>query len=125
MVNYVRIAATAKRLIEANGRNVTLIRKSRTPANASEPWRGPTSPGDATVGVVKAIIYPVREEEIDGFLIKAGMEKATIAHDSLATPQDLRDIDAIIDATVTYKVVKAVVIGPGGTNLVYEFFLER
>lgn len=125
MVNYVRIAATAKRLIEANGRNVTLIRKSRTPNDVAMPWRGPTSPGDTTVGIVKAIIYPVKEEEIDGFLIKAGMEKATIAHDSLATPQDLRDIDAIIDATVTYKVVKAVVIGPGGVNLVYEFFLER
>lgn len=129
MVNYVRIAATAKRLIEANGRTVTLIRKVRTPQDANMPWRGPNpnpgTPDPNIVGSVKAVVYPVKEEEIDGFLIKAGMSKATVAHDSLDTPQDLSDIDAIVDGGQTFRVVKAAVVGPGDTPIVYDFFLER
>jgi hypothetical protein len=125
MVNYVRSAATAKRLIEENGRTVTLVRKTRTAEDPALPWRGPVDPGNTTVAQVKAVIYPVTEKDaIDG-LVRLGMETAMVAHDSLTPGQDLSDIDAIIDGSNTYKVVKAVVIGPGDTKIVYQFYLER
>ena len=58
MVDFVSLAATAQRLIEENGRSVTLFRKDRTPANAAEPWRGPdlTAPDPvAGIGPVKVV----------------------------------------------------------------------
>jgi hypothetical protein len=129
MVNYVRSAATAKRLIEENGRTVTLYRKVRTPLDVNKPWRGPSTaaatPDPNVVGQVKAVIYPVKEEDVDDGLVRLGMQTAMVAHDSLQSPEDLSDIDAIKDGSYTYKVVKAVVIGPGDTKIVYQFYLER
>lgn len=129
MVNYVRSAATAKRLIEENGRTVTLYRKVRTPVDVAKPWRGPdttpATPDPNIVAQVKAVIYPVKEEDVDDGLVRLGMQTAMVAHDSLSPTQDLSDIDAIKDGSYTYKVVKAVVIGPGDVKLVYQFFLER
>jgi hypothetical protein len=129
MVNYVRSAATAKRLIEENGRTVTLYRKVRTPLDSDKPWRGPdtsaVTPNPNIVAQVKAVIYPVREEDVDDGLVRLGMETAMVAHDSLDPSQNLSDIDAIKDGSYTYKVVKAAVIGPGDTKIVYQFYLER
>lgn len=125
MANYVKLAATAKRLIELNGRTVTLVRKTRTAADAAKPWRGPSGTGNTTVATPKAVIYPAVEKNEDGALVSRGFEKAMIAHDSLSPKQDLTDIDAIVDGGVTYKVIKAYRIGPGDTTIHYEFDLKR
>jgi hypothetical protein len=125
MVNYVRIAATAKRLIEENGRDVTLIKKTRAPADSAAPWRGPTSPGNTTVDTIKAVIYPKEEKNSEGELVYMGYEVAMLAHDSLAAPSDLTTLDAVVDEGLTYKVTKASKIGPGDTVITYELHLKR
>jgi hypothetical protein len=126
MVNYVRAAATAKRLIEENGRTVVLYRKVRTPLDNSKPWRGPNPSADsAIVGTVKAIFYPIEEEDEKGGILRRGEEKMMIAHDSLAVPEDLEDIDHITDNGKLYKVVKACPIGPGDVRIAYEFIVKR
>lgn len=135
MVNYVRAAATAKRLIEENGRTVVLYRKVRTPLDSNKPWRGPdpstdpdanpVTPDPAIVGTVKAVFYPIDEKDENGGLLRRGEEMAMIAHDSLASPQDLDDIDSIVDGSFTYKVVKACPLGPGDVRIAYEFLLKR
>jgi len=125
MANYVKLAATAKRLIELNGRTVTLVRKVRTPADSAKPWRGPSGTGNTTVASPKAVVYPAVEKNEDGQLVSRGFEKALIAHDSLSSPQDLTDIDSIVDGGVTYKVIKAHRVGPGDVTIHYEFDLKR
>jgi hypothetical protein len=125
MVNYVRNAATAKRLIEASGRDVTLYRKSRAPLDAAKPWRGPDSAQETAIGPVKAVLYPIDEKDVVDGLIRLGMQKAMVAHTSLLTPQDLRDIDTLVDDGRMYKVVKANVLNPGTVIIAYEFFLEE
>lgn len=125
MVNYVRIAATAKRLIEANGRDVILIKKSRTPADAAKPHRGPSGSGDVIVGTIKALIYPAEEKNEDGELVRRGFEVAMLAHDSLPTPIDLSTLDAIKDGGITYKIFKASTMGPGDTVVSYELHMKR
>ena len=42
MVDYVRLAATAKRLVETNGRAITFVRPSEVPDDPNEPWGGST-----------------------------------------------------------------------------------
>lgn len=125
MVNYVRIAATAKRLIEENGRDVILIKKSRAPADSATPWRGPSGSGDNVVGTIKALIYPKEERSQDGELVYKGFEVAMLAHDSLAAPVDLTTLDAIKDGGITYKIFKASKLGPGDTVLSYELHMKR
>jgi hypothetical protein len=125
MANYVKLAATAKRLIELNGRTVTLVRKTRAPADAAKPWRGPSGTGNTVVASPKAVIYPATEKNEDGTLVSRGFEKAMVAHDSISPAQDLSDIDSIIDGSVTYKVIKAYRIGPGDVVIHYEFDLKR
>jgi len=38
MVDYVKLAATAKRLVAANGRPITFVRKSEVAADPAKPW---------------------------------------------------------------------------------------
>ena len=123
--NYTRSAATAKRLIEANGRTVSLIRKVATPGDTDKPWRGPTSDGDDEVGDVKAIVYPVNARDVDGNNIRRGDEICIIAHTSLASPEDLRDIVFIEDGGRRFKVMNSEVIGPGDVVIVYSFQLRQ
>lgn len=47
MVDYVKLAATAKRLVEANGRQITFIREAETKADPLKPWEGPGPEGAA------------------------------------------------------------------------------
>ena len=41
MVDYTALAATATRLIEANGRSITVLARSQLPDDSAKPWRGP------------------------------------------------------------------------------------
>ena len=125
MVNYVRLAASTKRIIESNGRDVILIRKSRTPGDAAKPWRGPAALTDETVGTIKAVIYPAEEKDGDGTLIRRGYYVAMLAHDSLSPSEDLSDLDSVNDGGIIYKVDKASIIGPGDVKIAYELNLKR
>jgi hypothetical protein len=125
MVNYVRAAATAKRLIEANGRYVTLFRKDKTAADTSKPWRGPIGSSDEEVGTVKAVFYPIEEYDEKEGLVRRAEEKVMIAHDSLPIPEDLEDIDHMVDNGKIYKVITASPLGPGSVRVAYEFVVKR
>jgi hypothetical protein len=125
MVNYVKSAALAKRLIEANGRDVVLHRKTRTPEVSGEPWRGPNPATSSVVGTVKAVFYPIEDRDEAQTLNRRGMEKMMIAHDSLDPAQDLSDIDHVVDGGVIYKVVQSNRIGPGSIIVAYEFIVRR
>lgn len=125
MVDYVKQAATAKRLIEANGRTVTLVRKNRTPADAAKPWRAPASPVDSTVASPIGVIYPMEEKDENGTVFRTGKSQLLLAHDSLSPTQNLDDIDHVLDGTTKYKVLEANVIKPGTVTVVYEFILKR
>lgn len=125
MANYVKLAATAKRLIEQNGRTVMLVKKTRTAADTAKPWRGPSGTGNTTIASPKAVVYPAYEKGDDGTLVSRGFEKAMIAHDSLSPKLDLTTIDSIIDGGVTYRVIRANRVGPGDIIIHYEFDLKR
>lgn len=64
MVDFARAAASAKRLVEANGRAVTLYKANREPDDAAKPWRGSSAApavsqdGLAVSGVIMAFVQP-------------------------------------------------------------------
>ena len=121
-MDFVRSAATAKRLIEKNGRTVDLIKVRTTPADSSKPWRGPANPQRPVLASPKALIVDVEEKDVDGTLVRMGMRKAYIAYTSVN--QELRDLDFINDEGRDMKVCKVGLIKPADTPILYEIFLE-
>lgn len=57
MVDYVKLSAAALRLIQTNGRVITLVQENKTPADPTQPWKGPT-PGTETTDTISAVFVP-------------------------------------------------------------------
>ena len=61
MADLATLALTAKRLIDANGRTITVRRLSRVEEDPAKPWRGTTdvrTTPDATVSVKGVFVHP-------------------------------------------------------------------
>lgn len=124
-MDYVRSAATAKRLIERDGRTVNIYRKQTTPADVTKPWRGPASPTDILVATVKAVVYPFETKDVDGTIIRRGDSRIMVAHDSLVGVTDLEDLDWVADGALYYKIENVHVIAPGDVRIAYEIKIRR
>ncbi len=57
MVDYVKLSATALRLISNNGRTVELVRKDQAPGDVTKPWNGPADATDALT-TIRAVFVP-------------------------------------------------------------------
>jgi len=123
MVDYVKMAATAKRLINKNGRSVTLTKKDRTAANSSKPWRGPGT-SDITVKNVKAVIVPFDTEDVDNQLVRRGDSRAYVAA-SDTDPNLIEDFDDLLDGTDKWKIIDVSIINPGDKRIVYDMQLRK
>jgi hypothetical protein len=125
MVNYVKSAATAKRLIEANGQDVSLYRKNETAGDATKPWRGPSGTGNKLIATVKGVVVDMNDKDVDGTLIRRSDRKLMVANDSLPTGTTTEDIDHIRISGEDYKVVSSSPLQPGSVRILYEFILRR
>lgn len=130
-INYVSLAAKTKKLIEDNGANATISKRTRgTPLDSNKPWRGNDATGDISL-TVKGIEYPYKAEDVDGTKIRLGDMRIYLAHDSLvaaaaaATPAPVTDLDfttydRIVFAGKTFQIVKASPLQPGGVTLLWD-----
>jgi len=138
-VTQTTLAATAKRLIEKHGRTVTLYRSERTPANASQPWRGVpqgTAPEDTMGPVAVAFVPPsgsgfgkaLIDEE--GQLTKAIDQVGLLAADSVAalspapTVTDPARYDRLVDGVHAYRIVSVGTLAPGTVTMLYVLGLK-
>jgi hypothetical protein len=133
MVNYTQLAATAQRLIEANGRSVTLVERSSTPEDASKPWRGPdedvTPPTQTTVtGVFLSATSETELGEllqlIDAGLIQRGQKFLMVAADSLPSTLDIRAQASVLDGAQSWAVQEVATLQPGSTPLLHALVLN-
>lgn len=118
MVNYASLAATAQRLIEANGRDVTLVKLSEVPADAAKPWRGTTdAPTEVTA---KAVMRGYTKEEVDGDLIRRGDQEAIIAE--LSVPgQEIEEFELLRDdEDQEWRIMNVEKVRPGPLTLVFK-----
>lgn len=122
MVDYASLAATAERLIDENGRDVTLVKRSETPADVSKPWRGTLA--DDTTLVVKAAIVPFEAEDQEGDLVRREDKQAFVAA-NVTSPNEIENFDEVDDGADTYKIVSADVIEPGDTRVLYVLQLRK
>lgn len=134
MVNFTKLAATAKRLIEKNGRTVTITKDDRTPADPSMPWLGPddvpTSPDGLTFQAKVAFVPATggglgnrRQENpsVEDLEFKQGL----VAHGSLPAGTDLLTFNWLVDGLKVYRLESVEELKPADTELIYTLELAR
>jgi len=130
-INYTKAAATALKLLSANGRPVTLVKINRTPSDPNKPWEGSDNTPDTTVTATAVFVDPVSEKDLGRNLKRGPTDGITkgfqIAFISAAENPgvDLSEYDRMIDNGVVYTVDEIDVLKPGNTILMYEFRVRR
>jgi hypothetical protein len=145
VVDMVKLAATAKRLIEKDGhsRTVTLYKPNSEPANASQPWRGPVTDEDPSSGegggklTCKAAFVPVRGTGLGHDAQFRGgdnegaqgetrdvREFALIAVNSLPAGTDLKQYTKLKDGTNLRSIYFAALLKPGSVGAFWELALS-
>ena len=128
MVDFVKSANTAKRLIDKNGRTVTLVQFDQSPADNAKPYEGPTAPRanpDASVSV-KAAFVPlsgasalgIRIEDVQ--LLKRTVELCLVGPGPTET-RDFSKYDEIVDGGSNRKITFVEVLKPADTTVLYFF----
>ena len=130
MVDYTKLAATADRLIKANGREITFIGKSQTPADPTKPWDGPTD-GTDTKLILKGVFVPPNTVRQFGLTaLGQGTEYVDLISFSeqiIITFQgdnDLRLYTQVLD-DVKYGIVGLQVLKPGPINMLAFVGIRR
>ncbi|GGO89034.1 hypothetical protein GCM10011348_45840 [Marinobacterium nitratireducens] len=113
MVDYVRLEATAQRLIAANGKAVTLVRAGAPTGPEWDPQPGPDTE-HAAIMVETGYSLAYRSET----LIQAGDKLGLISTDLDIAPAMSDKIK--IDGD-TYEFIDLQPLNPGGTTLLYQF----
>ena len=131
MVNYANFRALAERLIEANGRDISLIRRDQdNPTSAAKPWRDSTEAATITF-TVKGVIIEFEAEDFDGTLVRRGDKRILISDQSVideggsATNLIIEDYDHVLDAGVRWKIIEANTIEPGDTRIMYDLQVRK
>jgi hypothetical protein len=134
-VNYTRLQALAKRLIEENGRQVTLNKLAPvTPADTNKPWRSKAAPRDSlpteqTVNVIAVFLDTISSRYL-GITIQAdGTEDAEAKYVMIATTSapdhDLRSFNELVDETEVYKITTLNVLHPGSDEIFVAFKAQK
>ena len=131
MVNFVNFRNLAERLIEKNGRTLTLVRSDRgNPVDPTEPWRDSTDAAEITFPVI-GVFIEFEKENIDGEIVKRGDKQVLIAAKSVeddsggASDIDIEDYDFVLDGTVRWRIMQAELIEPGPLRIMYDIQVRR
>ena len=126
MADFVKLAVTAKRLINANGRTVTLNQLGNTPADSAKPWRGVSTPvrnsvtGKACFVSRSDLGYVV--SNVDNL---KRSEKVALFAANDDEDKTLEEFDEILDGSVTWRIDRTEVLNPADTRLMYMFEVSR
>jgi hypothetical protein len=129
-INYVKLQATALRLINENGRAITLVRKSRTPADANEPWNGPTG-ADTTLSLTGVFVPPSSVREFGLPALGEGTEYQDMLRFSqqivIVAPEanDVRNYEILQDRSDDWGIVATQVLRPGDLTMLAFIGVRR
>lgn len=134
MVDYVRMAETAERLIHKNGRAVTIVKLDQGSDDATKPWRGTTAPRDEPEETVEAIaaFVPISSASVLGFEAyspdgsdsRRENQVALVASND-AEGLDLNQFDEIHDGDVIWRIVKTKELRPATTSVLFAFEVKQ
>lgn len=122
------VAATVKRLIEANGRSVTLYKQGNVAQDSEKPWRGEADyPEGSVTGL--AVFVPARGSGLGLAAMNEDnvkrAEQVMLFAAANDTGLDLEEFDLARDGGQDWKIVSTEVLSPAGTRLLYSFGVTR
>jgi hypothetical protein len=127
MVDFARMQALAKRLIEANGRSVTLRRMERTPTDAAKPWRGSAAravPED-TATVIGVFLDTISSRYLGLTIQRDGEEQGEqqlfLVATTSAPTKVLSSFDELLDGTQLWNIKALNVLRPGDDEIFVAF----
>lgn len=128
MVDYVKLAATALRLVTKNGKTVTVTKLNTTASDADKPWRGaadPRGPAAATESVKAVEVAPASLGKlISKGDIPANVETAFMIAPELTTAV-LDDFDELTSDGTIYSIEKIIKIKPADVVMLYIIMVAR
>ena len=131
MVDFASLKSLAERLIEANGRDLTLVRRDQgNLVDANQPWRGSTEVSEISF-VVKGVFTEFEKTDFDGSLVRRGDKRVLISDQSVldesagASNLKIEDYDHILDDGVRWKIISAETIQPGPTRIFYDIHVRQ
>jgi hypothetical protein len=116
--DYGRLADKAAALVEKYGRAVTLVKTSRTPADAAAPWDGP-SETSTTSASAYAVFPEIEESDTDS--ARRGTRTALVTVDSSVS---VDEYDYLSDGGELTKITSVRPLKPGPTTILYTLTLE-
>lgn len=126
MADFVRLAVTAKRLIEKNGRTLVFYKRERTAANPAQPWRGASAATTDGSGVgILGCVVPAsgsgfgRQRSVDGTSADTFEQVALIAANSVPAGADLESFSSIVDGKRAWKIDGIEKLQPADVPLVF------
>jgi len=122
MVDYVRLQSVAQKLINENGRSMTLNRLSITSADVNKPWRGTDNILEDTVDLI-GVFVETKTSIIDGTLLKED-EKSVLANAIDSQGKDLTLFNRLIDGSDESTITKVNPLRPGDLVMMYEIVIS-
>lgn len=127
MADFAELAAVAKRLIDENGRTVSIIKLDKTAADPNKPWRGPVDPRATPIFTVtgKAVFVPLGGSDLgiewpQDNNLKRGDQVCLFAADN-DTGQELEKADEIEDGAGRWAIINTQLLQPADQRLLYFF----
>lgn len=130
MVNYVKLAETAQRLVKKNGREVTFIRFNTAPTVSDAPWRGNEQPRQApTAQKVFSAVFVGPSAAMSLLGNKSTVADLFMSCEQVcivATTDDLKDYNEVMDSDGRrWKIVVQEKLAPGPVTLLYYVGVKR
>jgi hypothetical protein len=122
MVDFVKSAKTAKRLIDKNGRLVKFVNKSKLLADPDKPW-GESKTGSTSFAMI-CVFTDYESKELDGDNIKAG-DKKLLANAIDNGTNKIEDFEFVEDGDSTWRIKSVQPLQPGDTIVMYEVQLRK
>lgn len=121
---HVRLAATAKRLIEKHGRTVILVKNSATLTTPAKPWDGVVLTSPTETSAIAAIFEDMTFNEAGASVHRRNIGMVMVAQDSLGAGVDLSTYDIVNDGGKPRKITRRLRIAPGDTTIVWLLEVE-
>lgn len=116
---HVRLAATAKRLIEKNGRTVTFVKTSSTLVDSAKPWDGVAPASPTETSAIAAVFDDMTFDAAGTMVHRRDIGTVMVAQDSLGAGVDLSTYDFVNDGGKPRKITRRMKIAPGETPIVW------
>lgn len=116
-VDYDALQDAAEELIDDNGRDITIQKRSDTVPDSSKPWE-PAADGSGTNINTIGVFEDYSISEFGGTNIQIGDKKILIKGKGLS--QDITTEDQIIDGSETWNIINVKKVQPGDTVIMYE-----